>query len=157
MCVTEDENDMRFNYNKEALLIRQWGGCLLQSQRERERETARDRLRAREKPSVSPTLWPTERALRESAPGRHPGRDRTLPDIQTHLQSTVAVARSEPDPHFNFALCTPSYNCLFCLFPFFFLLLPPLLFYFVLFFSCFASLMHSQCYFNLRFFFYSLS
>lgn len=25
------------------------------------------------------------------------------------------------------------------------------------FFSCFASLMHSQCYFNLRFFFYNLS
>lgn len=34
-----------------------------------------------------------------------------------------------------------------------------LLFFFILFwfFSCFASLMHSQCYFNLRFFFYNLS
>ena len=71
-------------------------------------------------PSVSPTLWPTERALRESVPGRHPERDLTLlPDIQTHLQSIVAVARSEPDPHFNFALST--------LFSFAFPVLPPLL------------------------------
>lgn len=31
----EDGNDMQFNYNREALLIIQWGFCLLESQRER--------------------------------------------------------------------------------------------------------------------------
>lgn len=73
--------------------------------RERERESKRYMV-SKGEPSVSPTPWPTERAHRESVPGRHPGRDVTLPDIQTHLQSIVAVARSEPDPHFTFALCT---------------------------------------------------
>lgn len=34
----EDGNDMQFNYNREALLIIQWGFCLLESQRETERE-----------------------------------------------------------------------------------------------------------------------
>lgn len=32
----EDGNDMQFNYNREALLIIQWGFHLLGSQRERE-------------------------------------------------------------------------------------------------------------------------
>lgn len=38
----EDGNDMQFNYNREALLIIQWGFSLLESQRERERERAMD-------------------------------------------------------------------------------------------------------------------
>lgn len=85
--VKEDENDTQFTYNKEALLITQWGGCLLESHRDSEAE-----------PSVSPTLWPTEHALKESVPGRKPEQDSALPDIQACLQSTVA--RSGPDPHF---------------------------------------------------------
>lgn len=63
-------------------------------------------------PSVSPTPWPTERALRESVPGRHPEQDPTLPDIQTHLQPIVAVTRSEPDPHFKAALLALFLNSL---------------------------------------------
>lgn len=31
----EDGEDTQFNYNREALLIIQWGFCLLESQRER--------------------------------------------------------------------------------------------------------------------------
>lgn len=63
----------------------------------REPETESKRRIAREGvPSVSPTLWPTERAHREGAPGRHPVQDITLPDIQTHLQSVVTVAESDP-------------------------------------------------------------
>lgn len=81
--------------------------------RAKERETEREHELVNEaEPSVSPTLWPTERSLRESAPGRHPEQDPTLPNIQTHLQSIVAVTRSEPDPHFHFALCVLYLSCL---------------------------------------------
>lgn len=52
-------------------------------------------------PSVSPTLWPTERA--QSVRGTSPEQDVTLPDTQTHLQSAATVARAEPDPHLKFA------------------------------------------------------
>lgn len=71
---------------------------------ERARERASDSDGVEREPSVSPTLWPTERARRESVPGTRPEQDATLPDIQTHLQSTVAVARSEPDPDSNSVL-----------------------------------------------------
>lgn len=95
----EDGNDTQFNYNREVLLIIQWGFCLLKS-KEREQQTMSEA-----QPSGSPTLWPTECALWASVPGRHPEQDPALPDIQTHLRSTVAAIRSEPDPHFYFPLC----------------------------------------------------